>query len=237
MDVWRCAQRCTRAATSTLDTCSLSNGSLPYRSQTLAHHWRQSRVARQYHTTKTLQQDNSTQVSNEKPAQQEHDVQEDFAWLFRNTSARYRSARSQSSFITTALTGAGDRTSDISRPGIVPKTLQDLINATQIRGPLPGRTAPKSEIKLGPAPMRLNPMTGRTVFVDPARGVDVAKAFKQLDVMCNQRGIKRELRAQMFHERPGLKRKRLRSQRWRGRFRKLHAAMLSRASSMRKMGW
>ncbi|KAF3356792.1 hypothetical protein VdG1_06215 [Verticillium dahliae VDG1] len=44
-------------------------------------------------------------------------------------------------------------------------------------------------------------------------------------------------RLQKRHERPGLKRKRLRSERWRARFKIGFAATVSRVQELRNQGW
>ncbi|GAB7326686.1 hypothetical protein MBLNU13_g10644t1 [Cladosporium sp. NU13] len=88
-----------------------------------------------------------------------------------------------------------------------------------------------------PAPMKLGPTLGRTVYVDNQRGVDVARAFKAMDIRVAKNGVRREFNAQRFHERGGTKRKRLHSQRWRKRFKLGFQAAVKRILKMRKQGW
>ena len=88
-----------------------------------------------------------------------------------------------------------------------------------------------------PAPMKLGPTLGRTVYVDNQRGVDVARAFKAMEVRVGKNGVRRDFNAQRFHERGGTKRKRLHSQRWRKRFKLGFQAAVKRILKMRKQGW
>ncbi|KAK4465887.1 hypothetical protein QBC42DRAFT_260615 [Cladorrhinum samala] len=83
--------------------------------------------------------------------------------------------------------------------------------------------------------MRLRPSTGRTVSVHGA--MDVARAFKVLEGHCRANNIKSESRQQKFHERPALKRKRLRRERWRDRFGAGFRATISRVMELRGQGW
>jgi ribosomal protein S21 len=87
-----------------------------------------------------------------------------------------------------------------------------------------------------PLEMRnLRPSTGRTV--EKYGSVDVARAFALLDMACNRNGVSRDLARQRFYERPGLKRKRLRSERWRKLFKVGFKATVSRVAELRKQGW
>lgn len=87
-----------------------------------------------------------------------------------------------------------------------------------------------------PLEMRnLRPSTGRTI--EKYGNVDVARAFQLLDMACNKNSVSRDLWRQRFHERPGLKRKRLRSERWRKMFKLGFRATVSRVSELRKQGW
>lgn len=81
------------------------------------------------------------------------------------------------------------------------------------------------------------PSVGRTVAVDPNRGMDVGRAFRSLEINCARNKVRADFNKQRFHERPGLKRKRLRSERWRRRFREGFKGMVKMVSSMKKQGW
>ncbi|KAI0469586.1 hypothetical protein F4859DRAFT_135862 [Xylaria cf. heliscus] len=85
------------------------------------------------------------------------------------------------------------------------------------------------------ADIRLVPRTGRTVYVK--NNVDVARSFKLLAVQIAQNAVRRDFYAQRFHERPGKKRKRLRSERWQRRFQKGFKATISRVRELTAQGW
>ncbi|KAH9908470.1 hypothetical protein F4778DRAFT_348976 [Xylariomycetidae sp. FL2044] len=83
--------------------------------------------------------------------------------------------------------------------------------------------------------LRLVPRTGRTIHV---RGnVDVARSFTLLGVQVAQNKLRSDFQYQRYHERPGLKRKRLSSERWQRRFKKGFKACVSRVSELRRQGW
>ncbi|CAG8977096.1 hypothetical protein HYALB_00012887 [Hymenoscyphus albidus] len=85
------------------------------------------------------------------------------------------------------------------------------------------------------APMRLNPSTGRTFAV--GGNVDVARAFMLLNQSCASNNVRHDERYQRFHERGGLKRKRLHRQRWRKRFGEGFKAVVVRVKQLRTQGW
>lgn len=108
------------------------------------------------------------------------------------------------------------------------------------RGSIPGGTSPfrpPVAQRQKPAPMRLTPSTGRTVSVAANAGVDVGRAFALLAQSCARNGVRRDHNAQKFHERPGLKRKRLHRMRWRRRFMTGFKAAVIRVKQLRKQGW
>ncbi|KAI1209590.1 uncharacterized protein F4807DRAFT_97737 [Annulohypoxylon truncatum] len=84
-------------------------------------------------------------------------------------------------------------------------------------------------------PMRLIPRTGRTIRV--GKSVDVARSFTLLNIQIGQNRVKQDARLQKAHERPGLKRKRLKSERWRKRFRKGFKSCVARVKELTKQGW
>ncbi|KAI9821195.1 MAG: hypothetical protein M1827_003929 [Pycnora praestabilis] len=88
-----------------------------------------------------------------------------------------------------------------------------------------------------PPRLRLGPSTGRSVIIDTGRGVDLARGFKSLNVNCFLNNVKGDSISQRFHERPGLKRKKLKSRRWRRRFRDGFRAVVSKVEDMRRRGW
>ena len=70
-----------------------------------------------------------------------------------------------------------------------------------------------------------------------AGAVDVARSFRLLSVQVAQNKIRRDFQAQRFHERPGLKRKRLKSERWQRRFKKGFKETVRRVNELVKQGW
>lgn len=84
-------------------------------------------------------------------------------------------------------------------------------------------------------PMRLTPSTGRTVYVTPQ--IDVGRSFKLMEQLVGRNKIKSTFNYQRFHERPGLKRKRLKSSRWRKRFMVGFRAAVNRVKQLKKQGW
>ncbi|KAI1453400.1 hypothetical protein F4805DRAFT_377050 [Annulohypoxylon moriforme] len=84
-------------------------------------------------------------------------------------------------------------------------------------------------------PMRLIPRTGRTIRVGKA--VDVARSFTLLQIQLNQNRVRTDFNIQKNHERPGLKRKRLKSQRWIRRFKKGFKSCIVRVKELTKQGW
>jgi len=85
--------------------------------------------------------------------------------------------------------------------------------------------------------IRSRATVGRTIEIDPVKGVDFGRALRNLDILCSSNGVKRDLQRQKFHERPGLKKKRLRSERWRRLFKLGFRATVLRVQEMRRKGW
>ncbi|KAK4554616.1 hypothetical protein LTR86_008471 [Recurvomyces mirabilis] len=88
-----------------------------------------------------------------------------------------------------------------------------------------------------PLPIKLGPSVGRTVIVDQARGMDIGRAFRSLEVQCARNSVRKDFNRQRFHERPGLKRKRLRQERWRRRFKENFKGVIGLVQRMRAQGW
>jgi small subunit ribosomal protein MRP21 len=84
-------------------------------------------------------------------------------------------------------------------------------------------------------PMRLTPSTGRTVYITPQ--IDVGKGFRLMEQLVARNKVKSTFNYQRFHERPGLKRKRLHSLRWRKRFMAGFKAAVNRVKQLKKQGW
>lgn len=79
---------------------------------------------------------------------------------------------------------------------------------------------------------KMGPTAGRSVLVTG----DVAQAFSRLGFIVRQNKVKSDSFMQRFHERPGLKRKRLKSQRHRKRFKEGFKKMVSIVQDMRRKG-
>jgi small subunit ribosomal protein MRP21 len=95
-----------------------------------------------------------------------------------------------------------------------------------------------SSLKLPTTPkiqMRLNASTGRSVGL--GAGIDVGRAFRLLEQSVARNKVRSDFTGQRYHERPGLKRKRLRRVRWRKRFMEGFRATVSRVKELKKQGW
>lgn len=81
------------------------------------------------------------------------------------------------------------------------------------------------------------PSLGRTIELNAAKGVDLGRALTRLGQLARQNRIQQDRKSQRFYERPGLKRKRLRSERYRARFKAGFLATVEKVKAMRRMGW
>ena len=82
-----------------------------------------------------------------------------------------------------------------------------------------------------------SPSVGRTVELNASKGVDLARALRQLRFECTKNNVLKDQFRQRFHERPGMKRKRLQRERWRVRFNQGFRAMVQKVLAMRRKGW
>ena len=98
-------------------------------------------------------------------------------------------------------------------------------------------TAPATPPPPPVPPMKLNSTVGRTIQVNENRAMDVGRAFRTLESRCAQNSVKRDFMRQRFHERPGLKRKRLKSERWRRRFKESFRETIKLVQGLKKQGW
>ncbi|KAF2242945.1 hypothetical protein BU26DRAFT_609665 [Trematosphaeria pertusa] len=98
---------------------------------------------------------------------------------------------------------------------------------------LPPSTLPKPDT---PFP-RLNPSYGRSVELAPDKGRDLVRGIGILGSLMARNKVKADAMKQRFHERPGLKRKRLKSQRWRARFKIGFRHVTARVSELTRKGW
>ncbi|KAK0721962.1 hypothetical protein B0T26DRAFT_700806 [Lasiosphaeria miniovina] len=93
----------------------------------------------------------------------------------------------------------------------------------------------KYNMEKGDINVRLKPSTGRSV---PVMGpIDASRALRLLNRICLQNSVRRDSAKQKFHERPGLKRKRLRRERKRTRFIEGFRAVCTRVAELRRQGW
>ncbi|AEO61051.1 hypothetical protein MYCTH_2310836 [Thermothelomyces thermophilus ATCC 42464] len=83
--------------------------------------------------------------------------------------------------------------------------------------------------------LRLRPSTGRTIQIKG--NVDLARGFRLLHRAVSQNKIKAHVRLTRFHERPALKRKRLKRERWQERFRQGFRATINRVMELKAQGW
>ena len=79
---------------------------------------------------------------------------------------------------------------------------------------------PESEYAPAPAPVvdekdiiypRLGPAAGRTIELDENAGRDIVRGLAILGSLVHRNKVKQDFNKQRYHERPGLKRKRLKS--------------------------
>ncbi|KAL8391807.1 hypothetical protein RB595_002131 [Gaeumannomyces hyphopodioides] len=82
---------------------------------------------------------------------------------------------------------------------------------------------------------RLVPSLGREVPVN--NRVDPARAFALLSMSIRYNKMPKDVRLQRFHERPGIKRKRLKMERWRARFKYSFRHTVNRVRELAKQGW
>lgn len=84
---------------------------------------------------------------------------------------------------------------------------------------------------------RLNPSYGRTIDLDPTRGRDIVRGIGMMGSMMARNKVKLDFNRQKFHERGGLKRKRLNSERWRARFKEGFKQVTGRVNELTRKGW
>ncbi|KAF2824251.1 hypothetical protein CC86DRAFT_371628 [Ophiobolus disseminans] len=84
---------------------------------------------------------------------------------------------------------------------------------------------------------RLNATYGRAVELDVSRGRDIVRGISMLGSLVARNKLRHEMQKQRFHERGGLKRKRLNSERWRARFKKGFTAVTGRVAELTRKGW
>jgi len=114
-------------------------------------------------------------------------------------------------------------------------------NTGEVRKPLSMELMQHVESDLAPSatlqkiPLRLNPSMGRHASVTTT--VDVGRAFRIVEMSCGRNKVRGDAAKQRFHERPGLKRKRLQRERWRKRFQEGFRATVNRVKQLKHQGW
>lgn len=53
----------------------------------------------------------------------------------------------------------------------------------------------------------------------------------------SQNSVRKDAQRQRFHERPGLRRKRLKSERWRKRFKEAFKGTVAKVVALKRQGW
>ena len=96
-----------------------------------------------------------------------------------------------------------------------------------------------ARIKLPPLrpPVRLDAFIGRSEEVDPSKGLDLGRSLRKMEIKLALNNVRGEFQKQRFHERAGLKRKRLKRVRWRRRFKEGFQAVVAKVEDMRRRGW
>jgi small subunit ribosomal protein MRP21 len=84
---------------------------------------------------------------------------------------------------------------------------------------------------------RLTPSYGRKVELDPTRGRDLVRGINMLGSLMSRNKVRADFMKQRYHERPGLKRKRLKTERWRARFKVGFQAVTARVTELTRKGW
>ncbi|EFR05076.1 hypothetical protein MGYG_08085 [Nannizzia gypsea CBS 118893] len=85
--------------------------------------------------------------------------------------------------------------------------------------------------------LKLTPKLGRTIAVDPSRGIDVTGAFSMMEAQVARNKIKADERAQRHHLRKGRKRKAAKSKLWRALFKKSFQVQVARCMELKRQGW
>lgn len=97
-------------------------------------------------------------------------------------------------------------------------------------------TLPRERI-LTELPIHLSARSGRTLDVDPGKANDLGAKMRQLDGLVARNRIRNDFQKQRYHERGGMKRKRLKSERWRTRLKNEFRKTVLRVQALRKKGW
>ncbi|KAL2176971.1 mitochondrial 37S ribosomal protein bS21m [Thermothelomyces heterothallicus CBS 202.75] len=163
------------------------------------------------------------------------------ASLFRNTTLTGRAPTSSSSSSSSA--GTGDLfnlptqiTSDMERAtGAGGSKSDGSAGTTETMSTWSEDEFLPKHYDVSEPELRLRPSTGRTIQIKG--NVDLARGFRLLHRAVSQNKIKAHVRLTRFHERPALKRKRLKRERWQERFRHGFRATINRVMELKAQGW
>jgi len=86
-------------------------------------------------------------------------------------------------------------------------------------------------------PKHLSPRTGRTFDVTRPSQSELTTRMNQVTMVCMANKVAQMERRGKFHERPGIKRKRVRRERWRAKFAKRFGAICGRVKWLSSQGW
>ncbi|KAF2489298.1 hypothetical protein BU16DRAFT_531617 [Lophium mytilinum] len=96
---------------------------------------------------------------------------------------------------------------------------------------------PPTPLAAQAAPPRFNASSGRSIELDPMKGRDLIRGLGMLNSLVSRNKVKSDVHAQRFHERAGLKRKRLHGERWRKRFKVGFRSLTERVAELTRKGW
>jgi hypothetical protein len=86
-------------------------------------------------------------------------------------------------------------------------------------------------------PKHLSPRTGRTFDVTRPSQSELTTRMNQVTMICMANKVAQMERRGKFHERPGIKRKRVRREKWRSKFAKRFGAICGRVKWLSSQGW
>ncbi|KAA8894934.1 hypothetical protein FN846DRAFT_894624 [Sphaerosporella brunnea] len=147
-------------------------------------------------------------------------------------------ARALRQFGTSAARAAGNDQNDKNSPSPMAGLFDTLFSTPRAPSSFRPNFSPSanqlplSHLNVPQKPPKMGPTAGRSVVVQG----DVAQAFMRLRSIISQNKVRQDFHYQKFHERPGLKRKRLRSERHRRRFKEGFKRMVALVMDMRKKG-
>ncbi|GAB7346415.1 hypothetical protein MBLNU457_5112t1 [Dothideomycetes sp. NU457] len=130
---------------------------------------------------------------------------------------------------------SGMRQRQARRSAALGSSRLDVNNMVDPQGNLDEKNIEPDPVK--PLRVKLGPSLGRMIHVDEQKGIDVGRAFRMLEIQVARNKVKADFNRQRFHERPGMKRKRLKSVKWRAAFKEGFKGMVSQVVAMRRQGW